>query len=214
MMLLSFPKTIYFNLKYLSFKEAIKLPVLVSYNTLLSGTEGEILLKNPNLFGVKIGFGGVGIFDKQKSRTIWSVNGKVVFEGSANIGHGSKISVNKSGVLTLGDNFVISAESTIVCSNTIKFGLNTLMSWDALFMDTDFHKIYDLQGRVINEDKPIIVGDNVWIGCRCTILKGASIPNNTVIAAGSLVSKSFYKEGTVIGGNPPTLLKENINWGM
>ena len=45
------------------------------------------------------------------------------------------------------------------------------------FMDTDFHKVYSIKNleKQLNEPKPIYIGKNVWIGCRCTILKGSSI---------------------------------------
>ena len=49
-------------------------------------------------------------------------------------------------------------------------------------MDTDFHKIYDLESNILNKDKAIEIGENVWIGCRCTILKGANIKRNSVIS--------------------------------
>ena len=63
---------------------------------------------------ISIGYGEVGIFDMKRSRSIWQVYGEVVFKGKANIGHGSKISVDKNGTLELGNNFKTTAESAIV----------------------------------------------------------------------------------------------------
>lgn len=210
--LLGLPKTIYFNLKYFKLKEAIKLPVFVSYKVKLLKLDGLIIINasiRPGM--IKLGFGSVGIFDKKYSRTIYEVSGKIVFNGSANIGHGSKISVSKSGKLILGDNFRISAESTIVCNKKIVFGNNCLLSWDILIMDTDFHKII-YNHKITNLNKEIIIGEHVWIGCRCLILKGTNIPNNSIISANTNIYKSFTKQSTVIGGNPPRTIKENIEW--
>ena len=64
----------------------------------------------------------------------------------------------------------------------------------------------------INPDKPIIVGNHVWIGCKCVLLKGAELPDNTVLAAGTLLKSPFTGENQVIGGNPPTTLKQDIRW--
>lgn len=98
-------KTIYLNFKCLPFKQAIKIPILVSKNVCLEKTSGQILIDHPAQFGlIKIGFGHVGIFDKRKSRSIWEVSGSVIFKGRANIGHGSKISAG--GTLVLGGGLI------------------------------------------------------------------------------------------------------------
>lgn len=60
-------------------------------------------------------------------------------------------------------------------------------------MYNDFHKIYK-NDKVINENKRVIIGNDVWIGCRSTILKGSEIASNSVIAAASIVTKKFNKK--------------------
>ena len=209
--IVALPKSLYFNFKYFDFKTAIRLPVLISNKVYLLQTKGNITLENPTTFGVKVGFGNVGIFDQKKSRTIWQVDGKVVFKGKANIGHGSKISVSADGYLELGSNFSISAESTVVCNREIIIGDSFLSSWENLIMDTDFHKIMKDE-RVTNADLPIRIGNNVWLGCRSTILKGTIIPDNTVVAACSIIYKEFQDTHTIIGGNPVRQLKTGIDW--
>lgn len=159
---------------------------------------------------VKIGFGDVGHYDRKRSRTIWQVSGAVTFGGKASIGHGSKISVR--GNLTLGDGFNMTAESTIVCAKEISFGKDCLVSWDILVMDTDEHPLYDKVGNRTNPDKPIVVGNHVWLGCKCVLLKGTLIPDNTVVSAGTLLKSAFTGENQVIGGTPPCILKSDIHW--
>ena len=204
-------KTIYFNFRYLPFKQAIKMPIFVSRKVYLLHTGGQIKFDCPIRTGmIQIGYENVGIFDKKVSRSIWQVSGTVIFKGSAYIGHGSKISVG--GTLVLGNGFIITAESTILASNKIEFGNDCLLSWDILIMDTDSHKIQDKADNILNPSAPIIIGNKVWIGCRCLILKGATIPNNTVIGANSLVNKHLEKENSVYGGQPVRILKEEITW--
>ena len=120
--------------------------------------------------------------------------------------------ISVRGNLCLGDGFNMTAESTIVCAKEIHFGHDCLLSWDILVMDTDEHPLYNNENERINPDKAIHVGDHVWIGCKCVLLKGAEVPDNTVVAAGTLLTSSFAGEHQVIGGIPPSVLKRDIRW--
>lgn len=210
---ISILKTLFFNFKYFPIKYAIRFPVILSKRVFLREISGTLIIKceiKPAL--IRIGFNNVGIFDEKRSRTIWQVSGTVTFEGRTNFGHGSKISVEKTGFLSIGENVTISAESSIVCVNRITIGKNSLLSWDILIMDTDFHKIYDKTGLQFNVSKPIIIGEKVWIGCRCLILKGVQIPNNSIIAANTTITKEIKGENLILGGNPIKILKSEVTW--
>ena len=233
----SIPKTLRFNFHYFPLKTALKLPVVVSHRTYLRELHGKVELpEKVERAMIKIGFGDVGHYDRKRSRGIWQVSGTVSFGGKAGIGHGSKISVR--GDLKLGAGFNMTAESTIVCAKEITFGDDCLLAWDVLVMDTDEHPIYrhetnrhetrdsgsvpspevprpvsnNSENERINPDKAIIVGNHVWIGCKCVLLKGAEVPNNAVVAAGTLLTSSFAGEHQVIGGNPPSVLKHDVHW--
>lgn len=234
--LCSIPKTLRFNFHYFPLKTALKLPVVVSHRTFLRELHGKVELpENVETAMIKIGFGDVGHYDRKRSRGIWQVSGTVSFGGKASIGHGSKLSVR--GNLHLGAGFNMTAESTIVCAKEIRFGDDCLLSWDILVMDTDEHPLYNRhetarhetrdsspvpspevsksinkENERINPDKPIIVGNHVWMGCKCVLLKGAEVPDNTVLAAGTLLKSAFAGENQVIGGNPPTILKRDVLW--
>ncbi len=210
--LLSIPKTLRFNLHYFPLKTAVKLPVFVSHRTCLRELHGRVVLPasvQPAM--VKIGFGDVGHYDRKRSRTIWQVSGTVTFRGVAGIGHGSKISVR--GHVEFGDHFNMTAESTVVCAKEIIFGNDCLIAWGVLVMDTDEHPILDMEGNRLNPDKPIVLGTHVWIGCKSVLLKGAIVPDNTVVAAGTWLRTAFTGAHQIIGGDPPTVLKENVQWG-
>ena len=207
----SIPKTLRFNFHYFPFATALKLPVVVSHRTYLRELHGKVMLpEKVETAMVKIGFGDVGHYDRKRSCGIWQVSGTVSFGGKASIGHGSKLSVR--GDLRFGADFNMTAESTIVCAKEITFGDDCLMAWDVLVMDTDEHPLFGKDNERINPDKPIIVGNHVWIGCKCVLLKGAEVPNDTVLAAGTLLKSAFAGENQVIGGNPPSILKRDVHW--
>lgn len=160
---------------------------------------------------IQIGYEGAGIIDKKYERTIVEVGseGKLIFNGNCFIGSGSRICVN--GNLEFGSDVNVTGRSDFICYKNIKIGDEVLVSWDCLFMDTDFHKIYS-NGKIVNEPHSITIGNNVWVGCRATILKGSNIPKGSVIGAGSVVIKKFEKESSIYVGNPAKQIKENINW--
>lgn len=211
---LGLPKSLYFNIYYFGFIRGIKLPILLSNKVKLLKLSGIIELNENNFkIGIiKIGFPSVGVFDYKNSRSIWEVYGKIKLKENIVMGQGTKISVLKNGVLEIGRNVCITGESTIICRKKIKFGDNCLISWENLFMDTDFHSIKDFDNKILNPDKEIEIGDKVWIGNRSTILKGTIVKNDSVIASNSRVSTKFNSEKVIIAGNPGEIIKENIEW--
>lgn len=210
-------KTIYFNLKYLPFKEAICLPILVYNRTSLLKVQGNIIINDTIRPGIlRIGPRSLGTQDIKYARTIWEVSGTLIIFGKTSIGRGCRISIGRNAVLTLGNRFNITGNTSIICQEKITFGNDCLLSWDILIMDSDFHKIKDKDGIIINRPQPIVIGDHVWIGCRVTILKGVQIGNSNIISANSLLSKSFKENKCIIGGHGKDLqiLKKEVNWEM
>lgn len=206
-------KTLYFNFKYLPFRQAVRFPIWVSRRMRIRKSKGTLSIAAPIKCGmIRLGMDCVGIFDNIRSRSIWQVQGDIIFKGDAFIGHGCKIGVLKEASLTFGKNFNCTAETAITTACKITFGDDCLLSWDILIMDTDWHQIYDNTGQLINAPKPIDIGNNVWIGCRSQILKGTHIADGNIIAAGSVVSGNIDNENCILGKNPLQIIREDITW--
>lgn len=60
------------------------------------------------------------------------------------------------------------------------------------------------QGRT--EEKPVIIGDDVWIGGRVTILPGVHVGSHSIIGAGTVVTKDV-PEYAIVGGNPAKVIR-------
>lgn len=205
----SIPKSLYLSLKYYSFKEALRLPILVRYNTRLVSLKGKIIGGGK----LRMGFNKVGLYDKRTSPAILELNGKLKINGTVSLGQGAKIIVGDSGVLEIGDNFQNSAEGAIVCMKHIKIGRNVLTSWETLIMDTDFHPTIDLENGIVSDkERNVWIDNDVWIGTRSIILKGAKIGKGSIVAANSLVSKNFNDENVLIAGNPGIIKRTNLTW--
>jgi acetyltransferase-like isoleucine patch superfamily enzyme len=57
----------------------------------------------------------------------------------------------------------------------------------------------------------VTVGDKVWIGARVTVLKGVTIGDGAVVAAGALVTDDVPPRA-LVGGVPARVLRENVTW--
>lgn len=114
-------------------------------------------------------------------------------------------------MLTFGEHFVMTAESKISCQTAISFGNNTLVSWECLIMDSDHHLVINRNDDTVKDNK-IVIGNHVWVGCRCTILKGVAISDGCIIGACSNVVKSSEKERCLIVGNPARQIMDDVDW--
>lgn len=198
-------KTIHFNLHYFGLK-GMRFPVLVSRNYSLTSLNGTVSLNKPKTGCIRLGYSSVGIFDRRFDRGIWQCSGEVAFEGEASFGQGSKISVGVNGRLRVGAGFRNTAKGEFVCHEEMYLGSDSLVSWDTLFMDTDTHQIDNKPTSA-----PVVLGDSVWVGCRCLVLKGAVVPDGSVLAAGTTVTRSLAPERALFGGLNK-LLRTEIEW--
>ena len=103
---------------------------------------------------------------------------------------------------------------SIICQKEIVFGTECLISWNVQIIDSDFHGIFFDTTTFVNPPKRITFGDHIWVGFGCTILKGCSIIDNTIIAANSTITKSINEPNCIVGGSGSEIkiLKRNINW--
>ena len=95
---------------------------------------------------------------------------------------------------------------------TVNIGNNVMMGPDCLIM-TKNHSFDDLSKPMINQgftnEKPVTIGDDVWIGSRVIILSGVNIGSHSIIGAGSVVTHDVPKYG-IVAGNPAKLIKFRV----
>ena len=132
--------------------------------------------------------------------------GTFVLNGNFTAYSGSTISVNKNSTLII-ENGYINTNTEINCFNKIIIGKNCTISEGVIIRDCDNHL---MEGND-SSSAPIIIGDNVWIGIRAIILKGVSIGDGSVVAAGAVVNKDVPPY-SLVGGVPAKVLKHNIKW--
>lgn len=212
--LFSLPKSLYVNFRLLPFKRAIRLPILVKYNTVVKGFRGGEIVFTGNLrFGMfSMGFGEISEFDNLRSRAVLKVHGTIFVGSRTRFGPGSSIVLEPKSQLYIGNNFVNTAKTIISCWNYVSIGKNCLLSWNTFITDTDFHPTYNPVTKEVHTPLGRTeIGDNVWIGQNSVILKNSSIPNGCIIGANTLVNKSFTTENCLIAGSPAQIKRESIS---
>lgn len=111
--------------------------------------------------------------------------------------------------IEIGDNVDIGIGTVIYSSNGVKIGNNTNIAGQCYIIDCNHGT---RKGTLIreqpNDSSPngICIGDDVWIGAQCSILKGANIENGAVVGAQSLVNTDI-PENAIVVGTPCRVIK-------
>ena len=109
-------------------------------------------------------------------------------------------------------------EKCCICSNLdlcekelLFIGNNVTISTQVLFVthDISISTFANRKGTLFGK---IIIGDNCFIGERAMILYGVELAANIIVAAGSVVTKSFRQQGVIIGGNPARIISNIENF--
>ena len=121
---------------------------------------------------------------------------------------GRKVNLHAGVKLSgLGNGVAVGDRTEIHAGNSVKIGDGTLIAWDCCIMDRDYHK-FESETEVT---RPVVIGKHVWIGCNVLIMKGVTVGDGAVIAAGSVVTKDV-PAAALVGGNPARIIKENVTW--
>ena len=111
-------------------------------------------------------------------------------------------------VLEIGDDFGMTGGS-IVAAERIYIGNRVTVGANCTISDTDFHPL-NLEQRIIHPQVghtlPITIGNDVFIGMNCVILKGVTIENNVVIGACSVVTRDVPTR-VLAAGNPAKVIR-------
>ena len=215
--ILAIPRTLWFNLRYLSLREAIKLPVWIAPNVRVKSMwRGGIDLGCVKMGIVRIGFHEADGIDTYSSKTIIDIRhgGQIKFLQDAHIGHGAIFCVKSGGKFIVGKNFAVSGTTSFICQKLIEIGDDVQFSWASNVMDTNAHTVYDENGKANEIDGRIYIGNHVWIGAKTTLMKGAYIPDGCVVGIGSMLNKRINDKNCLIAGSPARIIKKIGGWHL
>jgi len=111
----------------------------------------------------------------------------------------AEIGTGHHGILRIGDGVRINYGTSIYAERDITIGHRVRIGPYTSIVDTDFHDPYD--HSVVPDGTPVVIEDDVWIGARCTVLKGVRIGRGAVVGTGAIVTKDV-PAFTVVAGVP------------
>lgn len=124
----------------------------------------------------------------------------------------ARIRVRNSGKLVIGDNVSINVNNMIACHEHINIGDDVQLSPNVQIYDHDHD--FRVKGGVKEgkfQTSSVNIGNNVWIGANVVILRGTTIGDGSVVAAGCVVKGSYPENTLILGCNKTRPIKGEIN---
>lgn len=109
--------------------------------------------------------------------------------------------------IEIGENFFMNMNCVILDGAKVKFGDNVFVAPNCGFYTAGHPLDVKRRNSGLEYAKPITIGNNVWIGAQVCVLPGVSIGDNTVIGAGSVVTKNI-PANVLAYGNPCRVIRE------
>lgn len=148
-------------------------------------------------------------------------NGVPWVEGNVDIALGENVTLYRPTILTghacdnptlvIGENSTVGYLTAISVADRVEIGKDTMISYGCYIADNDGHPIDPVRRQnheavTADEVLPVKIGNNVWIGANCTILKGVDIGDNSIISPNSVVASNVLPN-KVYMGNPARAVK-------
>lgn len=209
--------TIYINFKILPFRTACKLPIYIFGKVVFANLTGNVRLPSNSIRRGMIQFGchQENILATNDPTRIY-LAGNIYFNGEVKFGYATQTLVLANGVLEIGNNSWFGSFTKLIVFRSVKIGQNLLSSWECQIFDTDFHLIENVIDKTYSDPNgEVVIGENVWLSSRVNILKNTKIPDDCIIALGSICNRDYSKvceKGYLIGGIPAKPIKKGIRY--
>jgi acetyltransferase-like isoleucine patch superfamily enzyme len=138
-------------------------------------------------------------------------NGRIELGDEVHIGSPLTWDVGPQAELIIGNRVSVNYRGSISVARSVRIGDDTLIAGEVAIFDNPSHPVSParrLARAPVGEGDvaPVVIGRNAWIGMRSIIMRGVTIGDNAVVAAGSVVTKSV-PPNTVVAGNPAAVVR-------
>ena len=182
--------------------------IWIGSRTVLEGAERIDVVEGGAL---RIGLGSFGLTSRADTSVVRVREGAALHcAGIVSLQRGVRVVVD-GGRLTIGHATNVNGLGTrLLCAQEVTIGAHCTLSWDVQVLDNDFHAL-TVDGVERPSVAPVRIGDRVWIGTRAVVLKGVTVGDGAVIAAGAVVHDDV-PAGAVVAGVPARVVGRADSW--
>lgn len=137
----------------------------------------------------------------RESHLVLRRGGSLRIDGDFSIYSGATVTIGEEATVTLGSGY-INGDASISCFAGVTIGHGVAIGPGLLLIDDDRHRLSGTPSSA----GAIAIGDRVWIGSRVTVLKGVTVGDRAIVAAGSVVTKDV-PAGELWGGVPARFIR-------
>lgn len=130
-------------------------------------------------------------------------------KGRVTLMYNGTVEVHENASLQIGS-CTVQSGAVIICAYKMTIGQGCLFSRMCYMSDSDHHRITDEGGKIANYPRETVIGDNVWVGVKATVMKGAKIKDGCAIGVNSIVG-GRVKEHLLVMNEPARPFSE-VHW--
>jgi acetyltransferase-like isoleucine patch superfamily enzyme len=153
----------------------------------------------------RIGEAIQGALTPRNARTVLNLEGELALD-RARIGRGAMIQVARGARLAIGCGSYINDGCRVIARSRIEIGKGCAIAWGVTILDDDGHGFGPPP-----YSRPITIEDRVWVGGHAQILKGVTIGEGSVVAAGAVVTRSCPPR-SLVAGVPARVVRTGVSW--
>ena len=129
--------------------------------------------------------------------------------GPVSLMYNGTIEVHKNAALHIGS-CTVQTGAVIICAYKMTIGNGCLFSRMCCVSDSDHHRVMNREGESTNYPRKTVIGDNVWIGLKATVMKGAKIKSGSAVGANAVVGGKVREHSFLM--NEPARVFSEIYW--
>ena len=118
-----------------------------------------------------------------------------------------ELTTGPNGTLDIGERSFVNYGTSLSASLLVRIGPRCQIGTYCLLMDNDFHRVEPERRLERPESRPIVLEENVWLGARVIVMNGVTIGRDSVVGAGSVVTRDVAPR-TVVAGVPARKIRD------